>query len=274
MTVDDDEWALIFGESGNGIGTGRGEETGDALGDELLELAEGESSGSKLRSLADVEESLLMHGRRSQAFTYTNLFGAGAAAIQRASGEPAAMTDDELGIVRDKQHSAGLLLGDETPDEEHGARNEAEMANALEAGRKTWIDHQRQKARTERSPEPTLTKRMMGDSLDYLSDEEPAGDGEERAAKRPRRSSTRSASRHAQGVIDAAAVKRLYIIEKAKLRMARDQNVRMRAQLAAFREMERVEMLEKRRILEKTLEAILGRDVSAIFSPPPSPPAT
>lgn len=260
---DDEDWP----EDGPGRGSA------DVLADELLELAEGESNGS----LADVEQSLLMHGAKSPFFTYDNLFGTASRALAQLGGGAtgtasslanATIPDADLGIVRDTQPCTGLLLNDDVRDEEAIKREEKEMDRVLEQGRREWIRRERERAELRPDPELTANKR---DQIDYLSDDD--GD-DSRNLKRTRRSSTRNAQRQAQSISDVANLKRLYVLEKAKHRFIQRENERMRAYLERLRTVEQREMLEKRNLLERTLETELGKDVGAIFSPPGTPVPT
>lgn len=249
-------------------GAGRGK-SADVLGEELLELAEGETNGS----LAEVEQSLLLHGSKSPFFTYDNLFGTGSRALANMNGAGSAaalhgnenFADEELGIVRDQEYSMGLSATDEVRDEEAITRSEEMMSKILEQGRREWIRRERERAELRPDPEPMMSKR---DQIDYFSDDELE---DSRSYKRARRSSTRDAQKKAQGISDIANLKRLYIVEKAKLRFVQEENKRMRDQLQDLREMEIKEFNEKRDLLEKTLSAELGQDIAAIFSPPGSP---
>lgn len=248
-------------------GAGRGK-SADILGEELLELAEGETNGS----LAEVEQSLMLHGSKSPFFTYDNLFGTGSRALASMNGASSAalhgnenFADEELGIVRDQEYSMGLLATDDVRDEEAISRSEEMMAKVLEQGRREWIRRERERAELRPDPEPMMSKR---DQIDYLSDDEFE---DSRTFKRARRSSTREAQKKAQGISDVANLKRLYIVEKAKLRFIQEENKRMRDHLNDLREMEKKEFNEKRDMLERTLAAELGQDIAAIFSPPGSP---
>lgn len=246
---------------------GRGK-SADVLGEELLELAEGETNGS----LAEMEQSLLLHGSKSTFFTYDNLFGTGSRALASMNGASSAalhgidnFADEELGIVRDQEYSMGLSANDDVRDEEAITRSEEMMSKVLEQGRREWIRRERERAELRPDPEPMLSKR---DQIDYLSDDEFE---DSRTYKRARRSSTREAQKKAQSVSDVANLKRLYIVEKAKLRFIQEENKRMRDRLDEFREVEKNEFNEKRDLLERTLAVELGQDIAAIFSPPGSP---
>lgn len=248
-------------------GTGRGK-SADVLGEELLELAEGETNGS----LAEVEQSLLLHGSKSPFFTYDNLFGMGSRALATVNGAKGAklhgnenLADAELGIVRDHEYSMGISATDDVRDEEAISRSEEMMSKVLEQGRREWIRRERERAELRPDPEPVLSKR---DQIDYLSDDDFE---DSRIYKRARRSSTREAQKKAQGISDVANLKRLYVVEKAKFRFIQQENKRMRNQLDELRETEKRAFNEKRDLLEKTLAAELGQDITAIFSPPTSP---
>lgn len=254
-----------------------GEDSVDAVGDELLELAEGENNPS----LAEIEQGIAYQGARSFAFTYENLFGSGARALANYGGA-SSFTDAELGIVRDRVLSGGLLLGDDVLDDETTKREEESMVSVLEAGRRSWVLRERERARLREVEEEMLGSPKR--AADYDSD-----DMEDAAqAKRGRRSSTRADSdslvssngvnttrasaRSVEQAIDGAKLKKLYMVEKAKLRIVQGEHEKLLQELTALRRMEKGEQLEKREMLEKALEAELGRDVAAIFSPPPSPP--
>lgn len=99
------------------------------------------------------------------------------------------------------------------------------------------------------------------------------------ASKRPRRASqrnlhasstaeehsigtTRSASKSAlvtaQQTAEATKLTKVYLIEKAKLRLVKDENTRLKAELERLRVEERWEKGDKRKLLERCLEAELG----------------
>jgi len=270
-----------------------GDDSMDAVGDELLELAEGENNPS----LAEIEQGLTFQGSKSFAFTYDNLFGPGSKALANAAGVPV-YTDEELGIQRDNVPTAGPLLGDKEPDDEMTKREEEEMARVLEVGRREWVQLERERAKTMVADEEVASLKRGSAAADYDSDEGAAvtkvdeglavlpSPEEEPTGKRRRKSqgrlnsdslisnqgsTTRGSTRNAEQALDGAKLKKLYLIEKAKLRMIQAENEKMRKYLVDLREVENEEKLEKRKMLEKALEAELGRDVAAIFSPPPSP---
>lgn len=245
----------------------------DLANEELLDLAEGEINGYQPRTYSEVEESIMAYGAKSPSFTYSNLFGNGASLIAQANGSDLRneiIPDEELGILRDTKPSRSILVDENIRDEEVCEQEEKEMTKVLEIGRKEWIQREKEKASHRPVPDfAPLDRRSTGDEKEIFSDDEQDA-GAFHVSKRPRRSSTRN-SRGTQYLLDGAALKKLYLIEKAKLQVIRKENERMRRQLTLLRDTERTEMLEKRITLEKALEAELGRDVGAIFSPPPSP---
>lgn len=262
-------------------GEGAARAGSDIVGDELLELAEGEAGNG---SLADIEQSLLMLDSKSPFFTYENVFGAGARALAHharmsVNGKKGAandaskihvgpIPDAELGIERDTQYSVGLLLNDNVRDDEAISREENEMARSLEAGRREWVRRERENAEHRKEVEGGARR----ETIDYISDDDAEqADTSTRSSKRIRRSSMRNAPKPVPGVNDVGTLKRLYIVEKAKLRWIRKENEKMRVALADLRQVERQEMMEKRALLERTLEVELGKEVGAIFSPPGSP---
>lgn len=242
-----------------------GEESVDAVGDELLELAEGED----VPSTAEIETSLALKGASSFAYTYDNLFGPGARTLDSYTGA-VGHTDEELGIIRDTLPIPGPLLGEDQVDEIVAKREEEDSAKVLEAGRKLWIERERARAKRaaedegEDADEWYEVESASGTVLKRRRRSEPLLDSDELSTARPL-----SGPRQ---VIDGNKVKKLYLIEKAKLRMLQRENDRMRDHLNEMRELELEEKIGKRDMLEKALEAELGRDVAAIFSPPPSPP--
>lgn len=64
-----------------------------------------------------------------------------------------------------------------------------------------------------------------------------------------------------------AALHQACLIETAKLEYATSENARLCAELQHLVEVERVERNEKNRILEEVLQAEIGNDISAIFTP-------
>lgn len=273
---EDEDWTSLGLD-----GDGAGRVGSDVVGEELLELAEGEGGSG---SLADIEQSLLMLDSKSPFFTYDNLFGAGARALAQharvstVNGKKASVNeaikvstgpipDAELGIERDTQYSVGLLLNDDVRDEEAITREDSEMTRVLEAGRREWVRKERENA--ELRPSHDTGRR---EAVDYLSeDDAEQADTSVRSSKRIRRSSMRNAPKPVAGANDVGTLKRLYVVEKAKLEWIRKQNEKMRLALADLRQVERQEMIEKRVLLERTLELELGKEVGAIFSPPGSP---
>lgn len=242
-----------------------GEDSVDAVGDELLELAEGDSG----QSIADIENSLVSQGPRSSAFTYDNLFGPGAKLLDSfAVGSD--YTDAELGIIRDNLPTPGPLLGETQVDQIAVKKEDDEMAKVLEQGRLLWIERERERVKgLEGELEIVAAKRS---AADYDSDE--IGNETQSSAgpnKRKAKSTVKNHARSQEQANEGAKLKKLYLIEKAKLKFVQGENDRMRMDLIELREMEQEEKVNKRQLLEKALEAELGRDVSAIFSPPPSP---
>jgi hypothetical protein len=237
-----------------------GDESVDAVGDELLELAEGEDSPST----ADIENSLSLQGAASFAYTYDNLFGPGAKALDSYTTP---LSNEVLGIVRDDLPTPGPLLGEDQVDDVAAKREEEESEKVLETGRKLWVERERARARLANpndadewyeSTDGSALKRRRRDSP-HLG----AADASDEVKS--------ALPRQAGQVIDGPTIKKLYLIEKAKLKMLQYEYEKMLENLREMRELELEEKLGKRDMLEKALEAELGRDVAAIFSPPPSP---
>lgn len=262
-TGDDDEAEL------------QGDDSIDVVGDELLELAEGDGN----TSLADIESSLAFQGAAGYAYTYDNLFGPGADALADYTGA-SNYTESDLGIIRDTVPPSGPLVDDPMPDEIELKKEEDEMGRILENGRRMWIEREKERAKL-RIAEEDISSEKRG-IADYDSDDMSK---DETSFKRPRRSqgaamrldspasisTGRVSGRSSELSIDGDRLKKLYLIEKAKLRVIQSENKKMRLYLDHLREMEREEKLGKRQALERALESELGRDVAAIFSPPPSP---
>lgn len=252
------------GEDGD---EGIGEDSVDAVGDELLELAEGDSG----QSIVDIEYSLSSQGPRSTAFTYENLFGPGARLLDSYS-VASDYNDEELGIIRDNIPTPGPLLGETQVDHIVVKKEEEEMAKVLESGRILWIERERERVKgLDEESDLVPAKRS---AADYDSDEGMEDEIQSTAGTNKRKvkaKSKNSSARNQEQANEGAKLKKLYLIEKAKLKFVKGENDRMRMDLIELREMEQEEKINKRQLLEKALEAELGRDVSAIFSPPPSP---
>jgi len=242
-----------------------GDESVDAVGDELLELAEGEDSPST----ADIENSLALQGAASFAFTYDNLFGTGSRTLDSFATP---LSNEVLGIIRDELPTPGPLLGEDQVDDVAAKREEEESDRVLEAGRKLWVERERARARLANpddadewyeSTDGVALKRRRRDSP-HLGAAQVGDEASNNAIES-------ALPRQAGQTIDGPTMKKLYLIEKAKLRMLQFEYEKMLENLKEMRELELEEKLGKRDMLEKALEAELGRDVAAIFSPPPSP---
>ena len=217
----------------------------DSLGDELLELAGDEAAEFGLSKASGADVNL-----------YT-------------------MTAEELGIQ-------SRLSIDNEPQ---AKQNDLILTRALRTWAKDMRDRERsRKLRDARPSHQESNGKRLGSNNDYDSDSAESQPQLSKAARRTRSSSAANGSRRRSsrfgeeeaGGIEAAqqairSARTRYLVEKAKLQFARDENVRLWKSVHQLEEEEKLVKRECTVALEQALVYELGQDVDAIFTPPGSP---
>ncbi|PWY99667.1 hypothetical protein BCV70DRAFT_200595 [Testicularia cyperi] len=275
-TQDEGDEAALLGEPGESASTSK-RGAGDSLGDELLELAEGETTDFGTSKKAGVDTNLVT------------------------------MSAEELGI---QERVAG------ESDEESARQTDQILARALRTWSRDVRDRERERRLREASrPKPATggdasrngfdpdagrangsgsAKRTRTDDYDSDSGESLPDVSELRKTRRSarvsdstngRRRSSRfgraaddddepdhpstSAREAAESAISQA--RNRYLIEKAKYRFIRAENKRLWSNLRSLESQHARVDRECKKSLEQALVFELGQDVDAIFSPPSSP---
>lgn len=214
-------------DMGNTSAAGAASAGPDDIADELLDLAEGDGGSDSDAPPANYETQF---GRAGPRFT-----------------------DEELGIQRTVLDPSELVGEDEEAWE-------ADMAPVLESARRAWTRRARDRwdeahlgnGHQAASPDPPPP--LAPAPGDVESDDDAAGTGRRHGT----RSGGRRSSPNGSSASASARARRIYLIEKAKLRMARSEHERLRELVRSLAAEARRLEANKRVQLELALTKELG----------------